>query len=139
MDPGPMKRMIPVMFSSRDDRTATAEQIQAVGAQVRTEYLAVQLFLGADPRRYGRLLEDTENKFTCMNKDAYPTTVNQAYETIVRYKNDPRNHRSVATKDQVISFVTRTSNDQDKSDPGWKTNPGTKYYNCQGFGYVAEA
>ena len=87
------------MFPGQEDTTATIKRIQAVRAWVRAKYLAIQLFLGANPCRYGKLLKDTENKVTGGNKGAYPTTVNQAYEMIVWYKKKPWNHQLVATKD----------------------------------------
>ena len=50
---------------------------------VREDYLAVQILIGADLRRYEKLIEDTENLFTAGNENTYPTTVNNSYDILI--------------------------------------------------------
>ena len=106
IDIGLLNREIDRLDSGADITTAQPLTVNRAQATVREEYLAVQFFIAADLRRYGKLIEDTENVFTAGNINAYPRTVNKAYEMLVNNKNDPRNHRSAATKSESISFVT---------------------------------
>ena len=82
------------------------------------ECLAVQFFIAADLRRYGKIIEDTENAFTAGN-------VNKTYKILVNNKNDPRNHRSAATESESISFVTQVKDDNGSE------NKDVTCYKCQ--------
>jgi hypothetical protein len=55
------------------------------------------LFLGADRARYGRLIESTEHAFL-QKKDLYPKTVQDAYSLLTNYKENPRNHGTLAVE-----------------------------------------
>ena len=61
---------------------------------VREDYLAVQILIGADLRRYEKLIEDTENLFTAGNENTYPTTVNNSYEMLIN--NNTATHAATA-------------------------------------------
>jgi hypothetical protein len=52
--------------------------------------LACAFLFSADKGRYGKLLEDLENRFTQGN-DVYPDTLQQAYSRLVHWKQDPKN------------------------------------------------
>ena len=51
----------------------------------------------ADPRQYGKLLEEIEKGYTNGNNNSYPVSANQAYEILVSYRNNPRNYRLATT------------------------------------------
>ena len=51
---------------------------------VREEYLAINLFLIADHKRYGGLLAITQNNYVS-NVDKYPKTLSKSYDMLVNY------------------------------------------------------
>ena len=40
----------------------------------------------SDPKRYGTLVTDVENAYTC-GQNRYPTTVSRAYDMLINFKN----------------------------------------------------
>jgi len=50
------------------------------------EYLTINLFLIADPKRYGGLLANTQNDYVS-DVDKYPKTLSKSYDMLVNYVN----------------------------------------------------
>ena len=59
--------------------------------------MAVACILGSDRRRYGRLIEELENRYL-MGQDFYPKTLTAAYNLLNNWKQNPRNIESVTTR-----------------------------------------
>jgi hypothetical protein len=70
--------------------TATPDVLKAAKKYAKAQYLACTFLLGADRKRYGRLLENLENDFT-QKTDRWSKTINDAYSLLVNWKQDPRN------------------------------------------------
>jgi hypothetical protein len=82
--------------------TATPDQLSVAKEVQREEYLACAFILGADRKRYGKLVEDTENAFI-QKDDKYPKTLVKAYNLLLHWKQDPKNLMQVlgSTSDGV--------------------------------------
>jgi hypothetical protein len=63
------------------------ERAHAV-VQARETYMATMLLSKSDPKRYGALLADIENKHT-RGVDAYPNTLSTAYDMLINYRTPP--------------------------------------------------
>ena len=72
-----------------DPDTATDEQRQAAGDAAEENFLATALILFSDKNRYGKLVEDLENSHS-MGKSNYPTDLNDAYNMLLNWKQDPK-------------------------------------------------
>jgi hypothetical protein len=70
--------------------TATPDELEQAEAAVHEQILAVGLLYGSDRTRYGKMLEDLKNDYI-QGTDNYPTTLQQAYNLLVHWKQDPRN------------------------------------------------
>ena len=112
----PLNREMYRLDNGADITTAETLTVHREQGTVREECIAVQFFIAADLRRYGKLIEGTENSFTAGNVNACPRTVNKAYEMMVNNKNDPHNHRSAATELESISFVTQVKDDNESEN-----------------------
>ena len=73
-----------------DLKIITNAQRDALSKTAKEKYLAMSFMLGADRTRYGRLIENMENAFL-QGQDTYPKTINNAYNLIANWKQDPRN------------------------------------------------
>ena len=60
--------------------------------EAKEAYMAMAFISGANRIKYGRLIEELENSYLKGNKNEYPKTVTDAYNLLLNYKNDPRNH-----------------------------------------------
>jgi hypothetical protein len=65
-------------------------QWEATRTTVREEYMAMQLLLKADVKRYGALIAITQNDFVS-GQDKYPKELSKAYDVLVNYV-DPAKH-----------------------------------------------
>ena len=54
--------------------------------------MAMVFISGANRIKYGRLIEELENSYLKGNENESPKTVIDAYNLLLNYKNDPRNH-----------------------------------------------
>ena len=54
--------------------------------------MAMAFVSGANRIKYRRLIEELENSYLKGNENEYPKTVTDAYNLLLKYKNDPRNH-----------------------------------------------
>ena len=124
-----LNREIDRLDSGADITTAQPLTVNRAQATVREEYLAVQFFIAADLRRYGKLIEDIENAFTAGNVNAYPRTVNKSYKMLVNNKNDPCNHRYAVTESESISFITQVKGKNESE------NKEVTCYKCQEKGH----
>ena len=85
---------------------ASDEEMEDARAAAKERYLACAFLLGSDRNRYGRLIEDLENSFT-QKQDLYPTTLNDAYDLLLHWKQDPRNVMQVIeAADDGLAFAT---------------------------------
>ena len=85
---------------------ATEAQEDAAEIQGIEWYLALAFLMGSDRSRFGRLLEKLENDFTA-GHDKYPKTLNDAYNMLLEWKDDPCLLMRMAGNDG-ISFTTTT-------------------------------
>jgi hypothetical protein len=83
--------------------SATPDQVKVAKEVSREEYLACAFLLGADRKRYGKLMEDTENAYI-QKDDKYPKTLVEAYNLLIHWKQDPKNLMQVlgSTNDGVV-------------------------------------
>jgi hypothetical protein len=70
--------------------SSTPDQVKVAKEVSREEYLACAFLLGADRKRYGKLMEDTENVYI-QKDDKYPKTLVEAYNLLIHWKQDPKN------------------------------------------------
>ncbi|KAI2489179.1 Reverse transcriptase (RNA-dependent DNA polymerase) [Fragilaria crotonensis] len=68
-----------------DPENLDEQQKQDVAKESHSRYLATAFISGADPVRYGRLVENLENDFL-MGRDNYPKTVRAAYNIMTFWK-----------------------------------------------------
>ena len=88
-------------------------------SKAREEYLAVLLLTKSDPKRYGTLVTDVENAYTC-GQNGYPTTVSGAYDMLVNYRT-PNQALRMQNQDTGIAFA------QDSQDVDDITEPSQQY------------
>jgi hypothetical protein len=63
------------------DTASSAAVLDAAKKYTKEKYLACIFVLGADRKRYGRLLENPENDFT-QKTDRWPNTITDAYNLL---------------------------------------------------------
>ena len=56
--------------------------------------MAMAFISGSNRIKYGKLIEELENSYLKGNENDYLKTVTDAYNLLLNYKNDPRNHSS---------------------------------------------
>ena len=66
--------------------------------------MAMAFISGANRIKYGRLIEELENSYLKGNEKEYPKTVTDAYNLLLNYKNDPRNHAGSNTGGGDVTF-----------------------------------
>ena len=60
--------------------------------EAKEAYMVMAFISGANRIKYGILIEELEKSYLKGNKNEYPKTVTDAYNLLLNYKNDPRNH-----------------------------------------------
>ena len=70
----------------------TASNKRKAKKEAKEAYMDMALILGANRIKYGRLIEELENSYLKGNENDYPKTVTDAYNLLLNYKNNPRNH-----------------------------------------------
>ena len=60
--------------------------------EAKEAYMDMAFISGANRIKYGELIEELENSYLKGNENEYPKTVTDAYNLLLNYKNDPRNH-----------------------------------------------
>jgi len=99
---------------------ATAAQLAAANIFSK---IAVGFILGADPARYGKVIEDLENDHT-QKQDQFPKTLDEAYSLLVHWKQNPRNiARGLGSSNDGMSF---TNVGEDADDGGAKSHQTSK-------------
>jgi hypothetical protein len=84
---------------------ATPATMEAAKKYAREQNLACAFMLGADRKRYGKLLENLENDYTQKNH-RWPKTITDAYSLLIKWKQDPRNLlQVVGTSSDGIAFA----------------------------------
>ena len=66
---------------------ATPAQLEEIHDKARDMYLAVAFLLGADRRRYGKVIQSFENGYT-QGSTKWPTTLQQAFNVLVHWRHD---------------------------------------------------
>jgi hypothetical protein len=108
---GPHKGVINMITGGGAGAAATQAQI----AEANERSVAIAFISNADKTRYGRLIEDLHNNYL-MGQDNYPRTLNQAYNLLVNWQQDPRNMIQYgAGPNDGIVFAHRGEQD-DQSD-----------------------
>lgn len=102
---------------------ATEAQVTSFQVTGRERYLATAFFLNSDRSRFGRLIEDTENGFL-KTHSGYPETVNDAYNLLVNWKQDPRNYAQVVGGSDGVSFNTVGDDGITLNTQGRRSAPG---------------
>jgi hypothetical protein len=102
-------------------------------SEVKEEFLACHFLLGADRRRYGKLIEDIENSHVQLN-DEYPKTLIEAYNLLVHWKQDPKN--SLGANDTNTSDGVAFANVGNDRGPPPDISE-IQCYNCQEMGHYA--
>jgi Zinc knuckle len=91
---------------------AAPEQMKAMKAVAKERYLAVAFILSADQSRYGQYIEDLENSFL-QGQVKYHKTLTAAYNSIIKWKQDPRNMmQAIGPINGGVSFTNFTSKDE---------------------------
>ena len=70
----------------------TASNKREEKKEAKETCMAMAFISGANRIKYRTLFEELENSYLKGNKNEYPKTVTDAYNLILNYKNDPRNH-----------------------------------------------
>jgi hypothetical protein len=100
----------------------------------REEYLGCAFILGADRKRYGKLVEDTENAYI-QKDDKYPKSLTEAYHLLLHWKQDPKNLMQVlGSANDGVAFA----NVGDDTKPT-KDCPHITCYNCRKKGHYSSA
>ena len=60
--------------------------------EAKEAYMAMAFITWAYRIKYGRLIEELENSYLKGIEKKYPKTMTGAYNLLLNYKNDPRNH-----------------------------------------------
>ena len=103
--------------------TATPATVEAAKKYAREQYLACAFLLGADRKRYGKLLENLENDYTQKN-DRWPKTITDAYSLLINWKQDPRNLlQVVGASSDGIAFANVGENEKKVTNSN--TTPAT--------------
>jgi hypothetical protein len=69
--------------------TATAAELLAAEDYTHEKYLACAFLFGCDRHQFGKLIEDMENNFTLKINKWPKTVVTEAYNLLIRWKQDP--------------------------------------------------
>ena len=59
--------------------------------RAKDKYLAAAFLAGADITRFGSMLKNLENDYLCGDRSCYPLDINEAYNRLSNWKNDPKN------------------------------------------------
>jgi hypothetical protein len=112
--------------------TASVAERSLAKSEVKEEFLACAFLLGADQKRYGKLIEDIENSHVQKN-DKYPKTLVEAYNLLVHWKQDKNllGANDTAGSDGVA--FANVGNDQRPP----QDNSQIQCYNCQEMGHYA--
>jgi hypothetical protein len=83
----------------------------------REGYLVCAFILDTDRKRYGKLVEDTENAHV-QKDNKWPKTLVEAYNLLVNWKQDPKN---------LMQVLGSASNGDDKNQ---EEHPHITCFNC---------
>ena len=127
-------KLIPAIDSNGNARS---EEDRRSMAYEKT--LAIALVTGADPSKYGTLIDDLSNQYA-MGRDEYPDDETGAYNLLVNYKTPenltrPRGHQASATASVAsgMTFTQRSSNSI--SGTNGITHDDIECWQCHGFGH----
>jgi hypothetical protein len=113
--------------------TATEAERLRVSAAARERYLATAFIMGADRRRFGRLLLDIENSFL-RNTDIYQKTMTAAFNLLANW-----NEEASRTNRVVSDGVAFTNDSMTLATPGrpWRDIATVKCHNCGVMGHYS--
>ena len=70
----------------------TAPKKRDAKKEANEAFMAMAFISGANRIKYGRLIKELENSYLKGNKNKYPKKVTDAYNMLLKYKNDPKNY-----------------------------------------------
>ena len=111
-------------------------------AEAKEQYLATAFLMGADRNRFGKLIEDLENAHL-LGDDTYPKTINEAYNLLSHWKQDPRNtSRTVTEGVMFVNNAAISNNDTDEANAlvnvgGRTKNKNITCFKCNQKGHFA--
>jgi hypothetical protein len=88
----------------RDMLTMTSDEKKAIDEEVVERFIAITLLMGADRRRYGRLLDNLENEFVA-GHDNYPKTLTDAYNRLVYFTKSGEQNGLKGISGGEVAFV----------------------------------
>ena len=92
--------------------TETASNKRDAKKEAKEAYMAMAFISGANRIKYGRLIEELEDSYLKGNENEYPKTVIDAYNLLLNYKNDPRNHSGGNTGGGNGTFLFNMLNEE---------------------------
>jgi hypothetical protein len=109
---GPHRGVVEMITGDQRANEATPEQYN----EATERSIAIAFINRADRTRYGRLLEDLRNNYL-MGQDNYPRSLNQAYNLLVNWQQDPRNmiHYGAGPNDGVV-FAHQGDEEEEEED-----------------------
>jgi hypothetical protein len=132
---------------------ATPDEVKDAESKSKERAAAVAFLLGADKKRYGKLVEDLENSFT-QGEDRYPKDLTGAYKLMINWKQEHRDVikmvRAPPNANAEVSFTnvgeeegTAVTDGSNAGVGGAFTTDGREFphircYNCQQMGHFAD-
>jgi hypothetical protein len=112
---GPHRGMIDMITGDCGVNEATPAQI----TEANEPLIAVVFINKADKTQYGRLVEDLWNNYL-MGQDNYPKNLNQAYNLLVNWQQDPQNmvHYGAGPNDGVVFAHCGDKDEQSDDEEG---------------------
>ena len=89
-------------------KMATNNRIKAAKATAQDKQLGFAYLMCSDKHRFRKLVEDMDNAFL-VGLDEYPKLVNDAYYHICNWSNDPKNHITMGSTNNGLSFAQATT------------------------------
>ena len=91
-------------------------------------YLAVQFILSTDRERYGKLVQELENKYSRGKKiNQWPISISDAYDLLQTFRYDPKFYmKSVHDGEAGLMFTTTSSNKFNDGSGNSSGNPRFK-------------
>jgi hypothetical protein len=118
--------------------SATPAQIAEAAETGKEAAMACAFLLGADRKRFGKLIEDLENSFT-QGHDKFPKTLSDAYKLLVNWKQDPRHlvqlvRGNAGNGTDTGAEVAFANVGEEGTSRTSRDTSNIQCYNCQQFG-----
>lgn len=97
--------------------TANSQQLATEKSGSKDNYLSYTFLHSSDRKRYGKLLDDTENQFT-QGQDNFRKTLSNAYNLLVYWNNTQRQSGRTGRGNDAVSFATSGQKSSSQRDKG---------------------